>query len=86
MIPLSYSGTAELYARALAWDQRESLIIQEKEAGVTHIKIPAFDAIDQITELQVDENNWVNVCAARYYGVNGITAIEGYMGVKPYFK
>jgi len=69
MIPLSYSGTAELYARALAWDQRESLIIQEKKLAYLISKSLRLTAIDQITELQVDENNWVNVCAARYYGV-----------------
>lgn len=86
MIPILYSGVSQLQARALAWDQREAWIIEEKSLGVTHITVPSFDTIGRITELQPEENHWVNKCAARYYGVNGITAVENFNGIKPYFE
>lgn len=86
MIPILYSGIPQLRDRAFAWDQREVWIIEEKNSGVTHITVPAFDSIGGITELQPEENHWVNVCAARYYRVDGITAVENFNGIKPYFK
>jgi len=86
MVPILYSGGSQLQARALAWDQREIWIFEEKSLGVSHITVPAFDSIGRITELQPEENHWVNICAARYYGVSGITAVENFNGVKPYFK
>jgi hypothetical protein len=86
MIPLIMSDISPLRARATAWDQRQELIYQEKAAGVTHIIVPAFDNIDHINELHLEEDHWVNQCAARYYRVEGISAVENYNGVKPYFK
>ncbi|MBA4375796.1 MAG: hypothetical protein C0401_06445 [Anaerolinea sp.] len=86
MIPLLYNGIPELSTRALAWDRREVWILQEKHSGKTHVKVPAFDSIGRLTELKPDEGNWVNICAARYYAIDGIAAIENYNGVKPYFK
>lgn len=85
MIPFVVSDVPSLRARAIAWDQRQMMIFQQKAAGVSHIQIPAFDNIDQINELHLEEDHWVNQCAARYYGVDGISAIENYQGIKPYF-
>ncbi len=86
MLPSLYAGILPLRARALAWDQREAWILQEKNLGKRHITVPAFDQIGGITELQSNENHWVNACAAKYYGVDGIIAVENFNGIKPYFK
>jgi hypothetical protein len=34
-----------------------------------------------ITELQIELDNWVNQCAAKYYGVCSISAEETYAGI-----
>lgn len=68
-------------ARATAWDARQKMIVDEKLAGQVNITVPEFDSIYGITELGADPSNWVNRCAAWYYGVNSITAKDGYMGI-----
>ena len=67
--------------RARGWDQREAMIINARECGETNLKVPALDSVYGITELTADAGNWVNICAAKYYGVNSITAIENYEGM-----
>lgn len=86
IVPNLLSGTNQWRERAAAWDQRQALIYQERAAGETHLTVPAFDSIGGINELHTEEGHWVNVCAARYYQVAGISAVENYNGVKPYFK
>jgi hypothetical protein len=86
MIPLIVADVSPLQARAVAWDQRQAYIYQEKASGVMNITVPAFDSIAGINELHLEENHWVNKCAASYYGVNSISAVENFNGVKPYFK
>jgi hypothetical protein len=71
-------------ARAAAWDVREAMILDAKAAGVQDVVVPGFDSIYLITELKENPGNWVNRCAAQYYGVNSITAEEGYQGVGTY--
>lgn len=71
-------------ARAAAWDNRQQMILDSKSAGQLKITVPAFDSIYGITELGANSNNWVNRCAARYYGVESIAAEDGYMGIKAY--
>ena len=80
------NGMSALQHRAETWDLRQNMILEAKAKGETHIVVPAFDSIGQILELYPQENCWVNVCAARYYGVSGISAIEGYNGIKPIFR
>ncbi len=84
--PRIYDDISPLRARAAAWDQRQAGILQAKAQGQMHVNVPAFDSIALVLELRPDEGFWVNVCAAKYYGVAGITAIENYNGVKPIFK
>jgi len=86
MIPMIASGISALQERALAWDQRQAYIYQEKSAGEMNITVPAFDSIAGINELHLEKDHWVNICAAHYYGVNSISAVENFNGTKPYFK
>lgn len=71
-------------ARAKAWDLRQEMILEDKAAGMMDLLIPQFDSVFGITELKPDPNNWVNLCAARYYGVSSLTAVEDYQGVPAY--
>ncbi len=80
LIPLS-----PIQHRAEAWDMRQNMILDAKARGETNVVVPAFDSIAQIFELYPKENFWVNSCAAKYYGIKGLAAIEGYNGIKPIF-
>ena len=63
-------------ATARAWDERHADILEKVEAGETALIVPAFDSIGSVAELTADPDYWVNVCAANYYGIDEITAIE----------
>ena len=63
-------------ATARAWDERHADILEKVEAGETALIVPAFDSIGSVAELTADPYYWVNVCAANYYGIDEITAIE----------
>ena len=64
----------ELAARAQQWDARDAVIRAQIAAGATQIQTVALDSIAGLEEMQPDPNHWVNVCAARYYNVDEITA------------
>lgn len=85
-LPFFYEGIPQLKARSIAWDQRNAWIISEKILGNKNILAPAFDSIAHITEINKDPEHWVNLCAARYYGIDSISAIEYFNNVKPYFQ
>ena len=71
-------------ARAAAWDQRQQMILEARAEGETDIIIPQFDSVYGITEIKPDPKNWINICAARYYGANSITAVEDYLGISTF--
>jgi hypothetical protein len=72
----------ELYRlRAQAWDMREQILFTELKAGQKEVVIPQFESVYNITELKPEADSWVNVCAARYYGADSISAQEDYMGI-----
>lgn len=62
-------------ARAEIWDARDHYIHQASEAGVDDLIVPALDSIG-VWELQPSPSSWVNRCAAQYYGLKTISAIE----------
>ncbi len=84
--PDVYSNLSAYQHRAEAWDARNASILAARDLGENHVVVPAFDSIAQIFELYPQENFWVNVCAARYYQIKGISAVEGYNGIQPIFK
>jgi len=65
-----------LRERAALWDSRESQIIRARENGTGDITVRAFDSFVGLTELSDNPGVWVNRCAALYYGVNSIRAVE----------
>jgi len=76
-----YDRLPAYQGRAEAWDQRQALILQQKAAGIENVTAPAFEAVYGITELKYEPENWVNECAAYYYGVKTITTVEDYAGI-----
>jgi hypothetical protein len=61
-------------ARALAWDDRDALIRRLAAQGEQDISVTALDGFAGILEISPTPSNWVNGCAALYYGVHSITA------------
>lgn len=62
--------------RADLWDGREAQIIELKNKGTMTIVVPAMNSLSGILELSDYEGFWVNHCAAAYYGVDSISAVE----------
>jgi len=59
--------------RALAWDERDATIRQAKAAGQMVVDVHAIDSYAGVMELY-PQPNWINTCAASYYGVHQIRA------------
>ena len=62
--------------RAIAWDVRQAEIFKAKNAGMMNIEIKPMNSIDGIYEITADPQFWVNQCAAGYYGVVSIQAVD----------
>ena len=79
--PRVYDKLPAYQERAQAWDLRQKLILGEKAKGIENVIAPAFDSVYGINELHYEADNWVNICAAKYYGVQTITTIDNYAGI-----
>ena len=72
-------NTIDFYRqRATAWDLRDDKIRSAVASGEMNIHIQEFDSIHIVKELDSDPNHWINRCAARYYGVDSISADANY--------
>lgn len=60
--------------RAEAWDNRDVQIRLQAEQGQKNITVTGFDSYAGLLEISPTSSNWVNGCAALYYGVRTITA------------
>jgi hypothetical protein len=60
--------------RAEAWDSRDAQIRLQAEQGQKNINVTGFDSFAGLLEISPTPSNWVNGCAALYYGVRTITA------------
>jgi len=60
--------------RAEAWDIRDEQIRSLAGQGQKDITVTAFESFAGILEISPTPSNWVNGCAALYYGVHSITA------------
>lgn len=59
------------------WDNRNQLIINQIKLGNKNINVPAVQPIAEIPdEFQNYKTNWVNQCAADYYGVESILVTD----------
>lgn len=62
--------------RAAVWDERDLGVRKDIDRGESVILVRALDSFSQIAELRADSDFWVNRCAAQYYGVESIVALE----------
>ena len=62
--------------RADLWDKRNVEINIQINSGQNNLLVSALDSFEEIAELRGDTNYWVNQCAARYYEVESISAVE----------
>jgi hypothetical protein len=71
------SKKIELYAnRAEIWDKRNGNIYQAKEKGRLEVDVKGIDGapVGGLKDFKPEASDWVNQCAARFYGVNAIRA------------
>jgi hypothetical protein len=73
---LVFIQVPKLSTRAILWDRRDAQIRQMAAGGQQAITVRALDSLAGIGELHDDNNFWVNRCAAWYYQVNSIRAVE----------
>ncbi|MBI5353272.1 MAG: hypothetical protein HZB50_11585 [Chloroflexi bacterium] len=62
----------EYRSHAEAWDQRDAEIRKAVAEGATDLVVVQLDSMKGVLEYK--KNNWVNICAANYYGLNSISA------------
>jgi hypothetical protein len=60
--------------RAEQWDIRDAQIRQAVVEGATDLVVVQLDTIGGVQEYKGREVNWVNRCAAEYYGLNSLRA------------
>jgi hypothetical protein len=61
-------------AWAAAWDKRDAQIRADVARGETSVTVTALDSLEALYELGPDPHQWVNACAASYYGLGQIIA------------
>jgi hypothetical protein len=70
-----YTSLVPVYgAHAEQWDLRDAQIRSMVEQGATEVVVVQLDTMYGVNEYKGDETHWINVCAARYYGLNSIVA------------
>jgi len=62
--------------RADLWDKRNEEINDQIAMGKSNLSVSALDSFAEIAELRDDSSYWVNQCAAKYYQVESISAVE----------
>lgn len=74
----SLAGSRELsidmQAFAASWDKRDTLIRASVADGVSSMSVPSLSSMGTLEELKFDPDDWVNVCVARYYGLDRVYA------------
>jgi hypothetical protein len=61
---------------ASQWDAQERLLRAARAEGRTEVLVPAIGDVGGVGSIATDPNDWVNVCAARYYGFERITGVS----------
>jgi len=62
--------------RARLWDQQALQIANQRMSGQSDLEVSALDSEAEIAEMSADPVFWVNRCAAQFYQVDSIVAIE----------
>jgi hypothetical protein len=72
--PKISAALAENRVFAAAWDERDAFIRSEIANGATDLVVTQLDSIGGVGDMRETPDHWINRCAARFYGVNSITA------------
>ncbi len=73
---LTLADVPEYRDRAVFWDARDAYVLRHAALGDTDIIVPGYSGLYGIKEWDDDPNEWVNRCAAAYYGVKSIVAVS----------
>jgi len=65
-----------LRAWAARWDDTDRRVRLAREQGERSAVVPAVESVGGVGSIGPDPTDWVNACAARYYGVETITGVE----------
>lgn len=68
------SDVPEYRAYAEKWDMRDAQIRSAVEQGKTDLVVVQLDSMGGVREYKDDVRHWINVCAARYYGLHTLAA------------
>jgi hypothetical protein len=71
---LTYRQSAQYREWAQAWDARDAMIRAGAAAGQRDLVVPGLSGVGYVKELDIRPGQWVNRCAAQYYGVDSISA------------
>jgi hypothetical protein len=74
MPPIVRTGTA-MREWARRWDGIDLELRKAHATGVRDATVPSLEALAGVGSISVDPHDWVNVCAANYYGLATITGI-----------
>jgi hypothetical protein len=74
----TYLEISVYHSRAVAWDAHNALIRASLQQGVMDVNIQdsqarSFDEFSGLSDLTSDPGNWVNQCAASFYGLHHLT-------------
>jgi hypothetical protein len=62
--------------RAEIWDTRKIIIDQALRDGKDYLELTPINSVNGIYELTSDPTFWVNRCAADYFGINSLKAVD----------
>jgi hypothetical protein len=65
----------EYRAWAAQWDDVDGQLRAAAAQGVKHARVRALNPIGGVQAIVEDPKDWVNGCAARYYGLESITGV-----------
>lgn len=71
----TWSRAVEMRGWAAQWDSVDHQLRAAREAGAREAVVPAIGDVGGVGSIAVDPGDWVNACAARYYGLERITGV-----------
>jgi hypothetical protein len=73
-VAITQQETTLLAVKAARWDERHAQLMADLAAGQRDLVTIETDVVQSLEDYGPDPNNWVNVCAARYYQADSLTA------------
>ena len=61
---------------AISWDIRDAEIRAYRQVGLLDVLVKGLNPPGGLSGINVDSHNWVNQCAAQFYDIRSISAIN----------